>query len=131
MVARALTLTCLTAALLAALAPSASAARACPGSVEAFASGPNIVATDIVVVRVGCKPAKRLLRTYFRQVLESAQTPGGCAQRRSSSGCRIGSWTCRTRYVEATNSLAGRCAAKSPAGAKRTVRFAERDIGPG
>ena len=109
----------------------ASGARFCSGTVRAHpGGGPNIIATNIETVRVSCRPAKRLLRTYFREVLRSAQTPGGCAHQRQNVGCRVKGWRCTTRYVRSTNSLRGRCARRGVNG-QRVIRFDERDIGPG
>lgn len=108
----------------------ASTATECAGTVRARRSGPNIVASEIRVVRVGCRSAKRLLRRYFRKVLRTAQTPGGCAQRRTTVGCRVRAWRCTVRYRRAANRLAGRCARQGERG-KRVIRFDERDTGPG
>jgi hypothetical protein len=111
-------------------ATPAAGSQHCSGSVRAYPSGPNIIATNIRVVRVGCRPAKRLLRTYFRQVLGTAQVEGGCAHQRQNVGCRVNGWRCYSRYDRPTNSLKGRCARRSAAG-KRLIYFDERDIGPG
>lgn len=107
----------------------AMADRACSGTVTAYNSGPNIIASSIVVVRVGCRPAKQLLKTYFQRVLATAQTNGGCAHQRGTGGCVINGWRCTVTYRSSDRQLLGRCA-RGPVGEKRVIRFDERDIGP-
>ena len=111
-------------------AAPAAGARYCSGTVRAYESGPNIIASNIRVVRVGCRPAKRLLRAYFREVLRTAQVEGGCAHQRQNVGCPISGWRCYSRYDRPSNSLKGRCARRTARG-KRIIYFDERDIGPG
>jgi triacylglycerol lipase len=38
---------------------------------------------------------------YFQRVLRTARTPGGCAQRRTTAGCRVSDWRCMVRYRRA------------------------------
>ena len=111
-------------------ASRAEARKACDGSVRAYRSGPNIIGTNIRVVRVSCRPAKRLLRVYFREVLRTAQVVGGCAQTRNTAGCVVRGWRCYSRYDRPSNSLKGRCARRGAQG-KRLIYFDERDVGPG
>lgn len=73
----------------------------------------------------GCPGAARVLRKYFGLVVATAQTEGGCAQKRSSSGCKVGAYRCHTTYSYATNELHGVCR-----GPKGTVRFEEVDKAP-
>jgi hypothetical protein len=65
------------------------------------------------------------MKKYFRLVLATAQTEGGCAQKRSNSGCGVGDYRCHTSYSYATNELHGACR-----GPKGTVRFEEIDKAP-
>jgi hypothetical protein len=73
-----------------------------------------------------CSGASKVIRKYFRLVLATAQTEGGCAQRRYSSGCSVGDYRCRATYSAAARELHGMCR-----GPKGTVRFEEVDKAPG
>lgn len=73
----------------------------------------------------GCSGAGRVMRNYFRLIVDTAQTQGGCAQRRFSSGCGVGEYRCHTTYSAATRELHGVC--RGPNG---TVRFEEIDKAP-
>jgi hypothetical protein len=73
----------------------------------------------------GCSGASKVMRKYFRLVVDTAQTQGGCAQKRFSSGCDVGDYRCHTTYSAATRELHGTCR-----GAKGTVRFGEIDRAP-
>jgi hypothetical protein len=73
----------------------------------------------------GCPGAREVMRKYFRLVVATAQTEGGCAQKRSPTGCRIGGYRCHTIYSAATRELHGACR-----GIKGTVRFEEVDKAP-
>jgi hypothetical protein len=85
--------------------------------------GTHIRATQVRVTGdLGCSRARKTVRRYFRRVLSSAQTDGGCAQIRLTQGCSIGSFVCRTR---ATQTLRGRSS-----DGLGTVRFTETDTGP-
>ena len=65
------------------------------------------------------------MRKYFHFVVDTGQTVGGCAQKRSTKGCKIMRYRCFTKYVSATNELKGHCN-----GPKGVVRFTEIDRGP-
>ena len=65
------------------------------------------------------------MTVYFHKVLDSAQTPGGCAFVRGGKGCRVGRFRCFTRYRHADGTLRGVCRGK-----RGNVRFRERDSGP-
>jgi hypothetical protein len=73
----------------------------------------------------GCPGARKVMRKYFRLVVETGQTEGGCAQKRFSSGCKVGKFRCHTTYSAATRELHGACK-----GAKGRVRFEEVDHAP-
>ena len=73
----------------------------------------------------GCSGASKVIREYFRLVLATAQTEGGCAQKRYSSGCDLGAYRCHASYSSATRELHGACR-----GPKGTVRFEEIDKAP-
>jgi hypothetical protein len=73
----------------------------------------------------GCSGARKVMKKYFRLVLATAQTEGGCAQKRSSTGCGVGDYLCHTSYSHATNELHGVCS-----GPKGRVRFEEIDKAP-
>lgn len=73
----------------------------------------------------GCSGASKVIRKYFRLVLATAQTEGGCAQKRSSAGCKVGAYRCHTRYSYATREMHGVCR-----GPKGTVKFEEIDKAP-
>lgn len=73
----------------------------------------------------GCSGASKVIRKYFRLVIATAQTEGGCAQTRYSSGCGVGDYRCHTSYSAATLELHGACR-----GPKGTVRFEEIDKAP-
>jgi hypothetical protein len=72
-----------------------------------------------------CSGAQKIMRRYFKLVAMTAQTDGGCAQKRSASGCRVGEYRCHTGYSYATNELHGSCT-----GPRGTVRFEEIDQAP-
>jgi hypothetical protein len=74
----------------------------------------------------GCSGASKVMRKYFRLVLATAQTEGGCTQKRYSSGCDVGDYRCRATYSTASRELHGVC--RGPKGA---VRFEEIDEAPG
>jgi transposase len=120
-----------------ALAVFASAIGAAPAradlkcdSERVSAFGGKITAKQIRTTRVGCRPAKRFLRRYFRLVLATSQTEGGCAQRRLTQGCRVRSWRCTVSFNLVESQLRGRCASRGING-KRLIRFDEFDRGPG
>jgi hypothetical protein len=73
----------------------------------------------------GCSGARKVMRKYFHLVVDTGQTAGGCAQKRSTKGCKIMRYRCFTKYVSATNELKGHC--NGPNG---IVRFIEIDRGP-
>lgn len=103
---------------------------ALPSSAVAKSRCQNVI-TDVIqateVTTYGgfkCSSARKLLRRYFAQVGRSAQTPGGCAQRRNTAdGCDIGQFVCTTRSRKRT--LRGRCS-----DGLRSVSFREVDFGP-
>ena len=74
---------------------------------------------------LGCPGARRVMKSYFRLVVDTGQTVGGCAQVRASKGCQIGEFRCYTRYKYSTNTLRGVCK-----GRPGRVRFREFDRGP-
>jgi len=73
----------------------------------------------------GCSGARKVMRKYFHLVVDTGQTAGGCAQKRSTKGCKIMRYRCFTKYVYATSELKGHCN-----GPKSIVRFTEIDRGP-
>jgi hypothetical protein len=73
----------------------------------------------------GCSGARKIMRKCFLLVVETGQTAGGCAQKRSTKGCRIMRYRCFMKYVYAANELNGNCN-----GPKGVVRFIEVDRGP-
>lgn len=73
----------------------------------------------------GCSGASKVMRKYFRLVVATGQTNGGCAQTRSSTGCKVGDYRCHTTYSAATRELHGVC--RGPQG---RVRFEEIDRAP-
>lgn len=86
----------------------------------------KITGQDVEVsARFGCSGARKVLRKYFHLVVDTGQTAGGCAQKRSARGCKIMKYRCFTKYIYATNDLRGHCN-----GPKGTVRFTELDRGP-
>ena len=74
----------------------------------------------------GCSGASKVIRRYFRLVLATTQTGGGCAQKRYSSGCSVGDYRCHATYSDAARELHGACR-----GPKGMVRFEEVDKAPG
>ncbi len=72
-----------------------------------------------------CTGAKKVVRKYFDMVGESAETNGGCAQKRFAKGCKVNRYRCTTSYSGVDNSLQGECS-----GPKGYVVFLETDIGP-
>jgi|SRR4051794_25935622 len=74
---------------------------------------------------LGCQGARKVMRRYFRLVVATGQTVGGCAQARGSKGCKVGRFRCYTRYKYATGELRGVCK-----GTRGKVRFLEIDRGP-
>ena len=101
---------------------------------EATASRSECISvhTDLITGRevettpgFGCSGARKVMKKYFRRVVETAQTPGGCAQKRFSSGCKVGKFRCHTTYYAGSGELLGACK-----GAKGRVRFAEFDRAP-
>lgn len=90
------------------------------------------VHTDLITGReveitpgFGCSGARKVMKKYFRLVIETGQTEGGCAQKRFSSGCKVGKFRCHTTYSAATRELHGACK-----GSKGIVRFEEIDHPP-
>lgn len=90
------------------------------------------VHTDLITGRevettpgFGCSGARKVMRQYFRLIVATAQTERGCAQRRFSSGCKVGDYRCHTTYSAATRELHGVCR-----GTKGRVRFEEVDQAP-
>jgi hypothetical protein len=76
---------------------------------------------------LSCVSARRLLVRYFRRVVNSAQTSGGCAETRfNHRGCPVADYRCHARYSSRTKRLTGWCGDGT-----RTVRFDEFDRGPG
>lgn len=73
----------------------------------------------------GCSGARKVMRKYFRFVVATAQTQGGCAQKRSSTGCGVGDYRCHSTYSASARELHGACR-----GTKGTVRFEEIDKAP-
>jgi hypothetical protein len=74
---------------------------------------------------LGCPGARRVMKQYFRLVVDTGQTPGGCAQVRGTKGCQVGKFRCYTIYRYSTGELHGVCK-----GARGRVRFREFDRGP-
>lgn len=69
-----------------------------------------------------CRPARTLLRRYFRKVVRTGQVDGGCAQVRLRGGCAVGNFLC----TASRDGRRGSCR-----DGVRTVRFRERDFGSG
>lgn len=114
------------AAMVFAFSSPASATSYCK-DVSAYRSGPNITATNIRVSGMGCTRARKLLRKYFRLVLDTAQTPDGCAQLRAEDGCYVDGFKCTVR---GTRQLRGRCG-RGKGSKQKIIRFTEYDTGPG
>lgn len=73
----------------------------------------------------GCSGARKVMAQFFQLIVDTAQTEGGCAQKRFSSGCSVGAYRCHTTYSSATREIHGAC--KGPKG---RVRFEEFDKAP-
>lgn len=95
--------------------------RTCPNVKTKKISGREVE----VSAGFGCSGARKVMRKYFHLVVDTGQTVGGCAQKRSAKGCKIMRYRCFTKYVYATSELKGHC--KGPKG---IVRFTESDRGP-
>jgi len=95
--------------------------RTCPKVVTKKITGREVE----VSAGFGCSGARKVMRKYFHFVVDTGQTVGGCAQKRSTKGCKIMRYRCFTKYVSATNELKGHCN-----GPKGVVRFTEIDRGP-
>jgi hypothetical protein len=117
---RRLLLGALLALLVSAALPSVAAARGCSNVSTDYIQAKNVKAFE----GLRCSLARKTLKRYFRKVVASAQTPGGCAQNRFSQGCRVRSFRCYSTY--GSGRIRGECS--GPAG---TVRFREIDSGPG
>lgn len=101
----------------------ASAQRSCGRVVERDAYGSISGGSVHIQGPWGCPQARKVLSHYFRMTMDSAQTDGGCAQKRTSSYCRVGAYRCRTRQGGADGrSLVGTCTH-----ATQRVRFVEVD----
>lgn len=74
---------------------------------------------------LGCPGTRRVMKQYFRLVVDTGQTLGGCAQVRATKGCQVGKFRCYTIYRYSTGDLRGVCK-----GARGRVRFREIDRGP-
>jgi hypothetical protein len=114
---------CLTAIALVSVAvlfaPSADASHRCLNVQTRYLSARGVTTFG----QFSCKPARALVRRYFRKVVATGQTEGGCAQLRlTSSGCEVGNFVCRTTR---TRTLRGRCS-----DGLHVVRFLEVDRGP-
>jgi hypothetical protein len=95
--------------------------RACPNVKTRFLLAWSVEA----VPGFACSGARKVIRQYFKQVEASAQTNGGCAQKRSTRGCKVGRYRCFTGLAREVSQLEGRCR-----GAKGRVYFNENDRGP-
>ncbi len=95
--------------------------RACPKVVTKKITGRDVE----VSTGFGCSGARKVMRKYFHLVVDTGQTVGGCAQKRSTKGCKVTRYRCFTKYVSANNELKGHCN-----GPKGIVRFIEVDRGP-
>jgi hypothetical protein len=58
---------------------------------------------------VGCSKARSVIKKYFHLVEGTAQTNGGCAQERSTSGCLVGAYECFSEYRQITERIWGQC----------------------
>lgn len=122
-------------ALLACLLVGASScsilAQADASKLQTVRTCPNVVTKKItgrdveVSAGFGCSGARKVMRKYFHLVVDTGQTVGGCAQKRSTKGCKVMRYRCFTKYVSSTSELKGHC--KGPKG---IVRFIEIDRGP-
>ena len=102
------------------------------GTATPHRSGCVSVHTDLITGRdvettpgFGCSGARKVMRRYFRLIVDTSQTEGGCAQKRFSAGCTVGRFRCHTTYSAATRELHGTCR-----GVKGRVRFEEVDQAP-
>ena len=95
--------------------------RTCPNVVTKKITGRHVE----VSAGFGCSGARKVIRKYFRWVVDTGQTIGGCAQKRSTKGCKIMRYRCFTKYVSASSELKGHCN-----GPKGITRFIEIDRGP-
>jgi hypothetical protein len=103
-------------------APAQAAKRCKPVQTE------RITATNVTTFGgLNCTPARSLLKRYFRKVVATAQSPGGCAQARNipDEGCAVRDFTCYTRFSQRTRLIYGRCT-----DGRRAIRFIETDRGP-
>lgn len=98
-------------------APAASAAAECRNVITRYIHATS-VRTD---GGLRCAPARKVLRRYFRKVIDSAQVEGGCAHQRFADGCAVGRFLC----FASASGVRGRCT-----DGVGTVRFRERDFGP-
>ena len=110
-----------------ALGPGASPAVAANCvDVDVYHGFPGVTGEEITTSPgLGCRGARTTMMKYFDKVLDSAQTPGGCAWVRDTKGCRVGGFRCYTRYRYSESTLRGVCKGK-----RGRVRFRERDRGP-
>jgi hypothetical protein len=109
-------LTCLIAALL----PGTATAAHCANVSTSHIKAKNVRTFE----GLRCSLARKTLKRYFRKVVGSAQTQGGCAQKRFTTGCRARSFRCYSSY--GGGRITGECT-----GPNGTVRFREFDFGPG
>lgn len=105
---------------------SAGTAHRCPKLDTTYIKARNIRVDH----GLHCRGARALLRRYFRKVVATAQTPRGCAQRRSPAngyvgGCAVGDYAC---FAEGGRQLRGYC---ENSDWERVVSFLEFDRGPG
>lgn len=117
---RRLLLSALVALLVSVVLPSVAAARGCSNVSTDFIQAKNVKAFE----GLRCSLARKILKRYFRKVVASGQTQGGCAHRRATEGCRVRSFRCYSFY--GAGRIRGEC--KGPLG---TVRFREIDFSPG
>lgn len=119
------------ACLLACASSCSMLAQADASEIRTVRTCPNVVTKKItgrdveVSAGFGCSGARKVMRKYFNLVVDTGQTVGGCAQKRSTKGCKIMRYRCFTKYVSATSELKGHCN-----GPKGIVRFIEIDRGP-
>lgn len=115
----ALSLACLSLALLA-LAPSAGATKRC-ASTSVQEAGLTLRANDVRTFGgTSCKVAHIVIRRYFQAVVDLSS---GCAQRRAERGCTAYGYTCTTTEGSDGAPSRGRCVHRTSS--RRVVRFLE------
>lgn len=84
----------------------------------------SLTATEFITSpKIGCSHSRKIVKRYFHLVERTAETPGGCAQKRATVGCKVGAYECYSEYRPILKYIWGQCY-----GGKTSVSFKEEDF---